>query len=329
MTTILYDTYWKSRTFVSKIFPLSFKKYFHNFIFPEEDLIPKLKNGKIRLSAVCSNLTYGCNLKCQNCSAMSPYMKGYESREEYLEMCRNWAQRLRPYRFYVAGGEPLLHPEFEEITLKSKEIWKESYTIVVSNGYLLHNLSSSFLKQASIGNIEFRISLHIPGKDELNKLRSQVDILRKYSVKHRFYPSIEMWVERQPIDKKTGWILPVMSNAQNAYKSCTYPICPSLTANRLYYCNTLAMAIHAVKNGYFPNQWDFVKSHEGLSCDNSDETIIKYLLGDSIEMCTICKPENGKLVEPLQISSPELHNAMTYLKNQKIVQTTIQKDEVK
>ena len=56
-----------------------------------------------------------CNLNCRHCAHYSPVAEPrFATMDEVAEACRV-ASIIRPKRFHVLGGEPLLHPGIDEI----------------------------------------------------------------------------------------------------------------------------------------------------------------------------------------------------------------------
>jgi organic radical activating enzyme len=72
-------------------------------------------DGKIVVPYLETYFSYGCNLRCGFCGNMSPFSGGIEPKEKIIESMQNWSKRIRPDRFGISGGEPLLHPDFIEL----------------------------------------------------------------------------------------------------------------------------------------------------------------------------------------------------------------------
>jgi molybdenum cofactor biosynthesis enzyme MoaA len=79
-------------------------------------------------------------LSCQQCSHYSNHhLAGKlptveEADAEYAK----WSQRLKPKRFALLGGEPLLNPAIEQHIQLARKHWPDSELMLVTNGFFLH-----------------------------------------------------------------------------------------------------------------------------------------------------------------------------------------------
>lgn len=97
--------------------------------------------GKIERPSVSYELTEHCNLRCSNCDHASPWMDdGFASLEQYERDMQVLTQVLHANHIFLAGGEPLLHPQFRDFLRVTKETGIADGTIVISNGMLLHTM---------------------------------------------------------------------------------------------------------------------------------------------------------------------------------------------
>ena len=77
------------------------------------------------------------------------------SLEEVTEICNFVNAQFRPEVFKVAGGEPTLHPQLDEILKIVKRTCPDTVVRVISNGLMLHRMSASFwenIDQLTISN---------------------------------------------------------------------------------------------------------------------------------------------------------------------------------
>ncbi len=106
-----------------------------------------LKNG---FDHVDIRITSRCNLKCRYCS-----YSGFANPEnEQADMSRSTFQRilecakeLMPAEIHISGGEPLLHPQWEEFLSQARELF---YVSMFSNGTLITPEVAQALKKHEV-----------------------------------------------------------------------------------------------------------------------------------------------------------------------------------
>jgi organic radical activating enzyme len=90
------------------------------------------------------SITERCNLRCPYCSVgifLSP-----PDRELSLAQIEKYSTYFKGIHFRsvrITGGEPMLHPEFAEISSSLKRLFDSSHYILITNGILLHDFKSS------------------------------------------------------------------------------------------------------------------------------------------------------------------------------------------
>jgi len=127
---------------------------------------------RFSLPALEYHVAHGCNLSCQQCSHYSnfhllgklPTLANAES--EYLQ----WSQRLKPARFALLGGEPLLNPAILEHIQLARQHWYDSNLMLVTNGFFLHRFSE--LPRVLIDTeCQLEISQHGTHQDYIQQFR--------------------------------------------------------------------------------------------------------------------------------------------------------------
>jgi sulfatase maturation enzyme AslB (radical SAM superfamily) len=269
-------------------------------------------NNKIILPSLCSCITYCCNLKCEYCTAFSPYRSGIASKVELLEQYNAWSTRISPDRFELAGGDPFLHPDYEEIILETKRIWNSSDIHVITNGLLLPKVSNVFLKKLADLDIFVRISLHLPGDDHKKFQKENIARLKSLSVSCSLYDSVSTWRSQYPINE-LGLPVPAMCNAKRAWEICCGRSCTVLEGNTIYRCNIIASGKHAFRLGQIPIQWQIFNEHCGASLNDSNEQIIKYLTGKTMKECAACV-DTIIPKQPCQIPTKKIQEISSLLK---------------
>jgi sulfatase maturation enzyme AslB (radical SAM superfamily) len=100
-------------------------------------------DGRVRIKQFEVDIVKGCNLKCKYCTHVSPLRNGYIPLDQLSEWFETWSKKLAPERFFILGGEPLLHPEVEKVILTVGKYWRGSNIIFVTNGMILPKKSDS------------------------------------------------------------------------------------------------------------------------------------------------------------------------------------------
>lgn len=115
----------------------------------------------------------GCNLSCRACyNAPGAQVKSLEQIREEFEIL---ARGRRLDSLGIVGGEPLLHPQLDEIVrmIKSAGIYVELFT----NGLLLDEERASALKHAGIGVVFLHIDAHQSRPDWPEGISSRMEEL--------------------------------------------------------------------------------------------------------------------------------------------------------
>lgn len=124
----------------------------------EEGCMPKYVLGekRIRTESFEIHVAEHCNLKCRDCCNISPFnAKKFISLEEVREICDFVKNNLNPDVLKVAGGEPTLHPQLDELLQEIKKSGAAKVVRVISNGLLMHRMTDVFwqhIDQLTISN---------------------------------------------------------------------------------------------------------------------------------------------------------------------------------
>lgn len=160
---------------------------------PPKIKLDELKNLFFQLSVK------SCNLKCKNCYIVkNPYKNeddfiSLEKIKQTLFFIKNEKSKLNS--IYLTGGEPLLHPDFNQILRMSLKI---SNVTVLTNGTLINDKKARFLKkiddESSYETI-YRVSLDSIDEIENDNLRGRGTFRKALSainslIKYEFNPII-------------------------------------------------------------------------------------------------------------------------------------------
>lgn len=139
----------------------------------ELEIVPRLENITIQL-------TTRCNLKCRHCCATELKMEGDMS-DELLKL----VEQLCPCEITVSGGEPMLHPDFLEISKRMRERFQGELVLSTNGTLITEEIAKEIVKYYD----KFEISLDgacaqetdsIRGKGVFEKVMKAVSILKKY-----------------------------------------------------------------------------------------------------------------------------------------------------
>jgi hypothetical protein len=280
--------------------------------------------GKVVFHNMSYYLTKGCNLKCEYCSTCSPFRDGYHSKEVILEEFEQWGQRIEPTFISFVGGEPFIHPDYEELILAARRIWNHSHISVLTNGLLLCKVNDDFLKQLAKEKIQIGISHHIQTPEYDMLLNKNIKRFIRIGVPYQVGLSDQHWLSRFTFDNNRIPI-PCHSNPKIAWKNCCSKNCTTIVDRTIHRCGPLTCIQGACLEEKLPSDWNIVLEHKGMSIESSAQDICEYLRGDYMAVCTVC-PEHPEVVNAQQIQHHHLLEMRRIIKemNQNIVKDNIQ-----
>jgi len=101
--------------------------------------------SRIERGSISYELTEHCNLRCSNCDHAAPWMDDkLASLEDFERDMMTLTEHLHANHIFLAGGEPLLHPQFVDFLKVTKKSGIADGTIVISNAMLLHNMPPEY-----------------------------------------------------------------------------------------------------------------------------------------------------------------------------------------
>lgn len=102
-------------------------------------------NGKIQTNSIEYSVSYHCNLRCVQCSHMSPFMQPhFPPVDGFKEDIFRLSEVMHAKVIRLLGGEPLLNPEIDRFVAIAKESGIADMVMVTTNGLLLHRVSDAF-----------------------------------------------------------------------------------------------------------------------------------------------------------------------------------------
>jgi MoaA/NifB/PqqE/SkfB family radical SAM enzyme len=75
----------------------------------------KIFTNKVPFDKVVFDIAYGCNLGCDYCSRLSQFDNGFVPLEDLKYWFKTWNKKIAPCYVSLAGGEPLLHPQIDQV----------------------------------------------------------------------------------------------------------------------------------------------------------------------------------------------------------------------
>ncbi|HOR06216.1 MAG TPA: anaerobic ribonucleoside-triphosphate reductase activating protein [Candidatus Dojkabacteria bacterium] len=144
-----------------------------------------------KISAVI--FTYGCNLKCSYCHNPELVIEEFDkehsiSEEELLRFLEGKKGKLDAV--VITGGEPLLHPDLEELIVKIKEM---GFLIKLDTNGLLPSKLENLIKKGLLDYIamdvkypaeDYPIMTGIP--DVIHKIKKSIKIIMNSGVDYEF-----------------------------------------------------------------------------------------------------------------------------------------------
>ena len=274
------------------------------------------KDGKVHLPRVDCNIAFGCNLKCEYCTAISPFRTGIASKVALIDSFEKWSHKISPETIRLLGGEPLLHPDIAEIVVATVHCFPQAQINITTNGLLIARLPDEVLLIFRKHNVHLIISQHMDTDEHNELLGRPIERIKTFRVSHEVYPSHIEWEIHINADHM-GVPTPCQSNPEIAFNSC---LCGNtalaIDGDYLYRCLRLLNMRQAVLEGALGPEWDKVLAHTPVSFLSSSEMIIDYCMGGPMPECTAC-PESYSVCEPRQLSTGEIRRIQENIRQRK------------
>lgn len=162
------------------------EEMFFNSIKDIDDLkkyiLPVNFTDKAILNYLETNIVDNCNLNCKGCAHFSnicqPYFVTPKDLAKDLYMIINHFNLLC---FRLLGGEPLIHPNLDEIIKVIRAILPETELVLVTNGILIPKISQEVIDALCENDVIVSISLYKPTEKLLPKI---IERLNKENIKY-------------------------------------------------------------------------------------------------------------------------------------------------
>jgi organic radical activating enzyme len=239
-------------------------------------------------------VTQVCNLTCHGCSTYSDLdHKGYVSWDDGLLQIKPWLQRVSFDHFGLMGGEPLINPQIRDWIIGIRKLMPDTIIRFPINGTLLHKHLDIVDLLAELGNVIFKITVHVDDKQIEDSIKYVLDKytwdpIHEYGI-DRFVTknNFKFQVNRPRTFYKTfqndyANALPYNSLPENAFAVCHQKECPLLINGRIYKCSTSGL-MHDVLNKFNSTNiaaWEHYldNNHNGsIGLDSDDSEIAKFI----------------------------------------------------
>ena len=247
------------------------------------------------------NIVKHCNLNCRGCNHFSPLASNDFMSVSVIE---NDVRRLGELfhhtasRIYLLGGEPLLHPQIEEIAKICREHFPETKIFIVTNGILLANMSESFWKCCKDNKIIISPTRY-PIKIDYDSLS---DLANSHGVEYFMFGGTDFYARKlwfEPID------ICGSHDVDDEFKQCRQANkCITLENGKLYTC-ILPPTIQAF-NSYFGYNLE-VTEEDGIDIykAKSYEEVLDFFT-HPIPFCKYCDWKSHTYENPYGISKKDI-----------------------
>jgi len=215
---------------------------------------------------------------------------GSISLEDAAKWMSNWNDKILPMRFTLMGGEPALHPELTEFVYLAREMWPNSYTEVISNGFHLHK-HPHLWKALKRTNTILGVSVHSDGDPQYReKFESVYALMKDWIAKGapvEIRPSIIHWIRQY---KGFGDKMePFEDNdPKSSWKCCVSKLCVQLHEGKLWKCPALAYLPMQAQKYNLSSKWDPYLKYVPLDHTCSRDELKQFFTKREESFCSMC-----------------------------------------
>jgi organic radical activating enzyme len=257
-------------------------------------------------------ITQVCNLSCQGCTNYSDLRhRGYVSWQQGREWFRTWQHRLDLPDIGIMGGEPLINPEWREWLQGLRDMFPSSQLRFTTNGLLLHRYPDILDFLDSIGNIVFKITVHVQDTGLENQVqdlmtqRNWETVIEHGITRLRNKHGVRLQINRptqfvSPFRNSYKDMAPWHSNPADAFNRCVQQTCPLMYQGRIYKCSTTALMADTLERFGRPNwsEWQPYFS-TGIGLDDSNHRIAEFVrgFGQPESVCGQCPDHRAPVLD--------------------------------
>lgn len=267
---------------------------------PFYDTNPVFVDNKVYFTHLDYHITHACNLACKGCLHFSDYnFNEILSIDKINDDFKFWSSKIKPRRFNVLGGEPLLNKNLYEILYLIRDSWSYDYLTISSNGLLLYRFPELGQILSDL-RCKIIISVHSSDKKYLKKLKPNIEILKKwqknYNIRVEIVKSYKNWS-----NLFSGWgerLEPIENEDYiESWNNCpTGQDCFQLLNDSIYKCAPLAfLPMVKRKHNNLSSKWDKYLDYRPLTSSATDEEIIRFFRETHAEtFCSMCPVNKNK-----------------------------------
>lgn len=268
---------------------------------------------KPRLPFLETMITQSCNLSCVGCTNHSDIRhSGYVRWEDGKSQLERWLNVIEVGAFGIMGGEPLINPQISDWLIGVRRLMPSCQIYLFTNGTLLHRHMHIIELAQELGNITFRISIHLKG----NKLNDNIETILSKFKRERFNEDGDVYVNGGARGHVFRWVAngvelhikyptifikshkynyqnmtPFDSNPNEAFSFCVQQTCPLLYNGNIFKCSTSALLISTLKKFNNPNfdRWKKYIDY-GIAPNDNPDKISHFVnnFGRPHSMCGQC-----------------------------------------
>ena len=248
-------------------------------------------------------ITQSCNLYCLGCTNYSdiPH-KGYVSWNDGKTQLQEWLNKINISDFGIMGGEPLINPEWKNWALGIRTLLPDAQIRFTTNGLLLKKYPDIIDFFESVGNVVFKISVHVDDlelENNIDKILNQKDweTVNEFGIfRYKTKNNLRFQINRPKFFLKTYKnnytnMEPHHSNPKKAFSVCIQKTCPLLYNGKIYKCSTAGLLKDTLARFGYPN-WDQWESYvtDGISPNDDIEIIEEFIdnFGKPNSICAQC-----------------------------------------
>lgn len=259
-----------------------------------------IAGGRIRTESFEIHVAEHCNLKCRDCCNISPFnAKKFISIEEVKTICAFVKENLLPDVLKVAGGEPTLHPQLDELLQTIKQSGAAGMIRVVSNGLLMHRMTDVFWQHIDQLTISNYVSAPVKPKllEQIKEKARQFEVVLNIKYIDQFN---EIFVDDAIADKE---------RVQEIYNDCWMRHRCLIVRNGYFYKCTRAAYMNdflQIKEKSIDVGSSTYSLEDGIAITDAvfQEKAIDYLNAlQPLLSCEYCLGVSGNLRENIQLKS--------------------------
>jgi organic radical activating enzyme len=257
-------------------------------------------------------ITQSCNISCSGCTNYSDLRHaGYVPWSQGQQQIQSWLDRIDIKEFGIIGGEPLINPEWRDWIIGVRKMLPASQLRFTTNGLLLDHAADIIDICESVGNIVFKITVHVHNaklENHIEKIMSSRSwtLVTEFGITRWLGPNnIRFQINRPATFIKTyknsyNNMQPWDSDPAQAFNQCCQQTCPLLYQGRIYKCSTAGLLKDTLQKFNNPNidQWaPYIDS--GIGVDDSDSVIQEFCdnFGLPNAICGQCPSQNNGTID--------------------------------